>query len=532
MDWDHSTGDAENEVEVAMHLPTFWREVQDEQVLRDMADMNLVGGEFVGRTGLYETLRKYYDGEHKSELTSRAKQYLLQVEGVDYAENICDLIVDAMADRLTVKGWAKDTDGKNPELHKSTEDIWLHSNMAETHRTAISRTLELGDGFLVVDYDADAKMPTIHFNHPKMMKVEYEPSNPQKKRYAVKVWKDDAVGPMNPRGEAMLRMNVYFDGWIERYCSIESEGTNWIAWWDEDEEFWPIPWTNTNEPSDNPDEYRGIPVFHLKNKARGNNYGVSEIKKAIPLQNSLNKLWLDLFEVADQQGFQQRWGAGVAKAEANAIIAGAGTFWTSSNPEAKFGQFNAADLNQLVNIIDTRYRTIAGTTSTPIHMLVLAKGILSGEALKKSEAGLVAKVKDRQPVFGHEFSCAMSMCLEILVDNGTAITGFKPGETRLVPIWVEAENIDEEERMATAEAKRRVGVPLRKVFEELGYENVDQLMEWVKDELEQAQATRAAGEGQAAGGTASNDAQKNADGNKTPKMQKQQMKSTGRSVDQ
>ena len=523
--------------ELDMHLPTFWMEPQPDEFLRVASDMNEIGGETVDRTDMYEKYKDYYNGKHLSELTSRAKQYLLNEAGVDYAENICDLIVDAMADRLTILGWSKEKAGET--ILDKVGEVWRFNNLDDVHKTAISRTLELGDGFLIVDWDPKAKMPEVHFNHPDKVKVEYEPNNPQKKRYAVKIWVDDTKGPVNPSGETLKRMNVYYENRIERYYTDQRDSRNWNPWFDEDEDFWPIPWTRDDEPDPDNENGRGIPVFHLKNKARGNQYGVSELRKAIPLQNSLNKLWLDLFEVSDQQGYPQRWATGLGKTQADGPnhttgnrSVGAGSLLTSTNPETKFGQFNPADLNMLVNVLDTRYRTIAGTTYTPIHMLVLAKGILSGEALKKSEAGLVAKVKDRHASLGNEFSNIMMMCLMLLEDNGARIEGFNYETTRLVPLWTEAENIDEEEKVAVAEAKRRVGVPLRKVLQELGYEDVEELMKWVDEELEKAQETRTAVESKATGSTATNDAQKNADGNKTPKMQKQQLKAQGRNVEQ
>lgn len=517
-----------------MQLPTFWAEPQSDAFLKAAAEMDRVGDEETGRTDAYRKYSEYYDGKHLSELTARAKQYLLNEANIDYAENVCDLVVDAMADRLTILGFSKEK--VSDTVLDKVGEVWRFNNMDEVHKTAISRTLELGDGMLIVDWDAEAKMPEIHFNHPEMVKVEYAPDNPQKKLYAVKVWKDDKVGPVNPGGEELLRMNVYFENRIERYYTDQRDAANWNVWFDEGDEHWPVPWTRDNEPDPDNENGRGIAVFHLKNKARGNQYGVSELRKAIPLQNSLNKLWLDLFEVADQQGYPQRYATGLGKNErVGSTSTGAGSILTSANPETKFGQFQQADLNALVNIIDTRYRTIAGTTYTPIHMLVLAKGILSGEALKKSEAGLVAKVKDRHAPLGNEFSNIMMMCLALLVDNGVTIQGFDYTKTKVDPLWCEAENVDEAEKMEVAEAKRRVGVPLRKVLQELGYENVDELMEMVKDELEQAQALRSSNEEQQPGGakaTATTDADRNADGKKTPAMQKQQLKSQGRDVEQ
>lgn len=507
--------------------PSIWIDIPDQKWLRNASDMDIIDGETTDRTNHYALYEEYYDGKHGTELLSRAQQYLMsRIPEIEYAENVCDLVVDAMADRLTIKGWKNAT--TEDEITEALDDFWTHNNMPEVHKTAIGRTIELGDGFLIVDWNAEAKMAEIHFNPPHIVKAEYDRENAQKMTLAVKVWNDNKTGPANPSGQDIQRMNIYYEDRIERYFTVAKDG-DWSPYWDEDETQWPLPWTRDNEPGG---EARGIPVFHMKNKARGNTYGTSELAKVIPLQNSLNKLWLDLFEIADSQGFPQRWGTGVSKADANNVTSGSGTMVTSSSETAKFGQFAAADLNQIVNLIDTRYRTIAGVTYTPVHMLVLAKGILSGEALKKSEAGLVAKVKDRQPGMGLQISSAVDHALTIMSDNSIETKNFTPGETKIEPIWTEAENIDEMEKIEVAEGKRRAGIPLKQVLMDLGYKDVEAIMAMVKEELEMAEAARPAQQGQSAKTTATNDSEKNADGKKTPQLSKKQLKATGRNVEQ
>lgn len=463
-------GDNTNQGEIEVYADA----VTDQEVLKQMADLDNVGGAQTQRLKMYAVYQGYYDGDHQTELLDRARQYLAQNTGVEYAENVCDLIVDAMADRLTVKGWKSAP--TSDSIVNAVNKVWDDNNMDVTCPIAISRTIELGDGFLLVDYDPE-KGPTIDYNPPTIMKAEYDVARPQVMLYAVKRWCDAKVSPVNPGGDPVERMNIYYPDRIERYFAID-KGGDWIPWVGDGDTHWPIPWTRDNLPGGEP---RGIPVFHLRNKSRGRINGRSELHKAIPLQDSLNKLWLDIFEIADAQGYPQRYATGLNKTADKDIVEGAGTLWTATDPAARFGQFDAADLNQLVNLVDMRYRTIAGTTYTPIHMLVLAKGIMSGEALKKSESGLVAKVKDRQPSFGHTLGMAMMMCLVLLVDNGETVAGLSD-DTKLNPIWGDAENVDETERLEVAEIKRRIGIPLSIVFQELGYENVEEMMKLVEEE--------------------------------------------------
>src|SRR5690606_11941260 len=122
------------------------------------------------------------------ELLDRAMEYLESVSGSKYAENICPIVVDSMTNKLKISGWSTTPDSK--EATDQANTIWDWNNLDDEFKTAISRTCELGDGFLIVDYDPDAGMPTISFNPPDMVKAEYSPSNPKEMVYATKRWND------------------------------------------------------------------------------------------------------------------------------------------------------------------------------------------------------------------------------------------------------------------------------------------------------------------------------------------------------
>lgn len=465
-------GDNYEAEEVSDEHDPFWVAPRSQEELEELADMDKVGGEDTGRTAMYSVYQGFYDGEHRVALLDRAADYLEHVSGIKYADNVCDLVVDAMADRLKIKGWGANPDAEG--VTDATVQVWNDNNLDETFKTATVQAIAKGDGFLILDwepgeYDSNGEQipgtgnVCIHFNEPDKVKVEYDPANPQRKRLAVKRWTQDGLE----------RMNVYTEGHVERYYSVDTDG-EWLPYMD-DTSMWPVPWTRDNTPGGKP---RGIPVFHLRNKPRGKSYGRSEIHKVIPQQNALNKLFLDLFEVADQQGFPQRWATGITDSESSTLTSGVGTVWTMLDGQGRFGQFEAANLDQLVRTIEFRLQVIAGLSQTPVHMLILTGAAPSGEALKASEAGLTEKCKDRQPVFGHVWESIMLMSLHLLADNGHTVTGLGD-DTKLVAVWDNPERTPTREAVEVGLMKKELGVSTKTILTELGYENVE-------DELEQS----------------------------------------------
>ena len=80
---------------------------------------------------------------------------------------------------------------------------------------------------------------------------------------------------------------------------------------------------------------------------------------------------------------------------------GADKIWTVANEQAKFGQFDAANLEQFLKVADNLRTEVARVTGLPMHYMNVSSGQQpSGEALRTSEARLVQKVKDRQGDFG------------------------------------------------------------------------------------------------------------------------------------
>jgi hypothetical protein len=312
--------------------------------------------------------------------------------------------------------------------------------------------------------------------HPNIAEetvVRYDPLQPGRISFAAKAWLAD-----DERG----RLTLYYPDRLERYV------------------------TTNRQPggiSDNPDEYLPfeddpdgpvvvnpwgmVPVFHYPNRASIGRRGRAEHDHAIPLQDALNKSVLDGLVAGEFVSLPQRWAIGL-ELEVDPVtgkdvvpIPGPGTLLHTSSSEARFGQFDAADLRPIIAVSNDWRAEIARVTGTPPHrLMLLGDGPWpSGEALKTAEAPLVAKVEHRQEVWGTVWGQAMGLALRMAQN---------PVDRPLRPIWKPARTESEVEKVTVAEAKLRAGVSRRQVLRELGYteEEAEQIMREAREERQAA----------------------------------------------
>jgi hypothetical protein len=372
---------AENEVEVGIPVSA---EGLDQDWLRKCSDMG------ADRLHRYKDAEMYYDGEQPTYLTDRAKEFL-ERNSIPYNENFCETVVDAMVERLAIVGISCESVPVGDWLWTT----WWDRNRGDLLQMRLYlEAAKKGDAFLVLDWDASAGLVMASLNQPEIVRPFYD--SQRRLQYVSKVWKDvlpdedEAIYKSDP----ILRMNLFWPDRIEKYWCETKDGDKalWMRWEDEGDTAWPVKWTGADgKPI-------GIPVFHFANKARSSGFGRAEHWGTIAQQNRLNKELLDLAMVLDQQGFPQRHVTGID--DTSSLKNVPGEVWSTANTDADFGQFEAAQPDGLLKAIEATMVRIATRSNTPIHRFLTSGGWPSGEALKVSEAGLVAKVDARQVEWG------------------------------------------------------------------------------------------------------------------------------------
>jgi len=329
-----------------------------------------------------DTYQNYYDGDHELKFPPKAKEILKTNYGL--AVNYCSAIVDTLTAKLKVEGLVCKDENARGWLQNQWDENNMEALTIRLHRNAVIT----GDSFLIVWPDQSKRL-RIHFNPSCYIFPFYEEENEESLKYVIKKWVFH-----DEKGYPYVRMNKYYPDRIEKYISSDNwlKG-NWEKYQPPEDSEWPLP---------NP--FGIIPIVHFPNKIADTVFGVSELKDAIPIQDAINKLEVDLLKVADLHGFPQAYVTGLeGEILSEPLETGPGEVWTI-NSKANVGSLGAADLGNLLNAIDNHIEKLCEVTATPRSALGLTGGGMpSGEALERSHAALNNKALERQISFGNAY---------------------------------------------------------------------------------------------------------------------------------
>lgn len=398
------------------------------------------------RQDKYSVFRDYYEGEHATQLTARLRKFLELRSDVEFNLNLCPLVVDALAERLKVTGFQCDD---NAEL---LWDWWQLSRMDAVQSVVHTSALRDGDTYLIVEWDEDLGRPRFSqenaYDGSEGVQVIYRDDRRKEPLAALKKWIVTSEGSKLTR-----RANLYYPDRIEKYT--DNGGGGWGPFEEEGYD-WPISWTHDGGPM-------GIPVVHFANRDQGYSYGESELEDVVPLVNAGNKVLIDLIASADVSALQMPWMTG-GKPENMTFAPGSWAY--STNPEARIGVIQGANLDNLIKLKDSLAADIARVTRTPLSYFQITGQVAAEGTLKQQEAGLIAKAKDRAVVFGNSWEDALAMARKIANEFGSA----RMKEDALISAqWADPETRNELEHLNGLKVKAELGVPQETIWAEMGY---------------------------------------------------------------
>jgi hypothetical protein len=407
----------------------------------------------------------YYDSQNKN--LSYAQKKFSEIFGdmfVGWRDNFCPLIVDSISERLRIQGFRMNAD--EPADKEATE-IWQYNNLDAEHNAAHIDTLMAGVSALVVWGDED-DMPLISPESAEDVVVQMEPGSRRKRAAALKQYIDDWG---TEHATLWLPNGVYTSELITRGDGPGREGRTW------------------SNPKFEKNPLGKVPVVPLLNRTRLKITPFSELANIIPVQDAINKVAADAIVASEFAAFPQRILSGVEPLPENptaedlegarqeAIKAYIDRILTLDNPDAKWGQFEAADLGNYVTLIDMLVQHMASQSRVPFHYFLLNGGVApSGESITAAEAGLVAKARERMLHFGESWEEALRLAFEVKGDMSKARAW--SAET----IWEDPEYRSKAQLADSLLKMKELGVPDKQLQEEYGYtppqiERFDQMRE-------------------------------------------------------
>lgn len=395
----------------------------------------------------------------------------------EFADNLCDDVVNAITDRLQITAWSANETG----LAAAVDGAWTRnrgvSRMGSVHRNGFRD----GDGFAMVQESAKDGRARIWKQDPRQIAVRWSTEDPDEIAVAARCWR---VGNR-------WRINLMYPDKLERYASKGMgaggaiPGAAAFALLADGD-----PLLKTDEEATQ--DWDSIPLFHFPN-GDVSEYGRSLLLPVIPLQDALNKSLADMLVAMEFNAYPQRWATGiqtktdmVTGEEIDPFQAGPGTvFWTSKEG-AQFGQFDAAAVDGFLAVQKSFRQEIARKGAMPAFDLTTAEGGTppSGVALLVAEGRTVKMGKDRirdwSPEHKRMMAKVVSIDLKTTVDPEALEVEWAPVETR-----------DMKALLEELVMKRDLGVPEEKLLSEMGY-SPSEVAEFLDDQAAQTEADQIA----------------------------------------
>jgi hypothetical protein len=367
-----------------------------------------LGRELDGRAAEMARLQRYYDGQQPMALaTSKYREEFFKIFG-RWSDNFMSLVVQALEERLTIEGFSFGSVARNRKASSLWQANELDAGSQKAHREAIIK----GECSVIVWPGTDG--PLIRVQKPEQVVVAYA-DDPLVRAVAMKRWK--AL-------DGRILATLYYPDYIEKYETARS-----LVWANQYARQWDwggwLPRKVIGEPWPLPHTLGAVPVVPIVNDPDLDNRGRSEIGDVLPLQDALNKLYMDLLVGSEFGAFRQRWATGIeipedpeTKKPLEAWKPAIDRLWHTNVPDAKFGDFEQTQLGGNISAIETTIQHIASKTRTPPHYLLGQMGSFpSGESIKSVESGLVAKARRRQRDFGEAWEEVMRLAFRAAGDQ-------------------------------------------------------------------------------------------------------------------
>lgn len=438
---------------------------------------------FRRRSSHYAKNERYYRGDHDLAFATEKFANAFGSLFREFALNLCPAICDAVRDKLRITGFSvADTGGdaivkegvfgvgrtlpdgrvsvRTGGPHSDSERIWdanrMHLRSGQLHKEALIN----GDAYIIVWPDASGRA-AMYPNRAASCVVFYDEEVPGKIVRAAKYWLTH---------DNRTRLNIFYPDRIERYISQKQSETPANS-----KDLVPVSGdrhrTSDLEAGITPNPFGVVPVFHFANNGDIGSLGVSELAAAMPIQDGLNKSVLDMLVAMEYSAYRQRWVAGIeveTDSSTGELIApfkaGVDHLWISENPDARFGDFESANLEQFLKVKDGFRIDMASVTGTPLHYLQpQTKSVPSGESLRRAETRFLSKVRDRQAAFGQVWADAMEFALSIEGISGA----------RLITQWEDPASQSEREVLENILLKKQIGLSVEQALIEAGYGAAD-----------------------------------------------------------
>lgn len=444
--------------------------------------MSRLAQRLMDRQWLYELRADYAEGRHP--LPNGDRRYVKALKDLqDKAKtNYIELVQLSVIEKMHRKGFRF---GESAEADKDAERIWQYNDMDLQGNQLLWDAAKYGFCFaLVLPPDEPGGEPVIVRREPKFCEVEYDSQRPTKVAAGLEFWEDEPSNSVL----AILYLpeaTYYFQATKDDIRGFVGQlSRTGVA-------------SSINEFKIVAAERNAngvVPLVRGDWEPAYGDVGRAEGEAVWSIQNRINKTVLDRLVISKSQAYRQRWVSG-APSRGKATVrtggtpnkkaevaippwdAGADMIWASTDPNTTFGDFQEADIKQILEAVRDDAGDIAAITQTPATYLTNRLVNVSGDTILQANAGHNAKIRLRQQTMGFFYERLIKLGFRYNGDSEkatdvTAETIWEPPEVHSL-----AEVSDAFGKLTAA------GVPLQLAMEKSGLFTTEEIA-WAVQEAE------------------------------------------------
>jgi hypothetical protein len=357
-----------------------------------------------------------YDGKVPATMMSGESRQLFKRLMQEARTNWCELVVNAVAERLAVQGFSFG----DPDIDALVWDIWQASHMDADSEMVQTDALVCANSTCGVWPDEDNPLGvTIYPEHPMQITLLYAPGTRRKPVAAYK-------SVLDIEGEQEVSDT-------EQEILITPDAA--------------ITWFGTWEPVYQPNPTGIVPYVDVIPAPRTIGPPRSELHAAATIQQRINTTTYNRLVATDFGAFRQVTATGVKVKGADGrpvppFNVGADRLLASENENAKIGVIPESSLRGYIDAVKEDVAALAAITQTPPHYLLGQIVNASGDALKAAESGLVSKVQRRAAHIGEAWEEVARLALGFMGHPGavnfSAQVIWRDFETRSEGVVVDA----------------------------------------------------------------------------------------------
>jgi hypothetical protein len=399
--------------------------------------------------------QRYYDLEAGViALLDTAERQTFRTFLQESGANWCELVVNAVAERLQVVGFRFGTETDSDLAW----EIWQANSLDADAELVQTDALVQGAAYMLVQADDDNPTGVCITPESAMQAtVLYEPGSRRKriagyKRYPAQPW---------VTMDGYYGSSLFGDAGGEIEVLITPDAV--------------VTWEPGSPAQIAPNPAGFVGLVEVVPQPRTLWLPRSELHSAVSIQDRLHTTIFNRLVATDYGAFRQIWATGIKIARevfksddgtetyrvARPFDVGANRLLANEAPDGKFGSFAESTLGGYLASVEQDIQQLAAITQTPPHYLLGQMVNISADAIKAAETGLVAKCRRRSRHIGEAYEDVMR-CAFTLTGSPAAT------DTSAEVIWADMETRSEGQRVDALVKMATLGVPREVLWQKWG----------------------------------------------------------------